>query len=487
MEKKRKGKTGSNAGRSKGRSRQATKKSGTKAGASPLSAAFYGLPEQSEQGRRRSPSRQQQPQDEGLFSDFYSGSHRPEAFYAPSRSQRASGSPLPRPSKAELQAVLRRRAFKRALKNARRRKHGQASGRIIAVLLSLTVLCLLILMIHFIRQDDAAADLQARGATNRPVAANGDLSQGQDLILPTGDLAPLTTADDVDSPLGTTLWQRGGVMKAALPTAPFLYNAQHTASALGVAVMGQDQILYTESADTPLSPASLAKLFCIDYALTLFRPDETVSVCQESLDLMKQDSTWAALIPGRYSISTLVAGMLIPSGNDAAYALADVCGARLNPQALNCEARIEAFIQGLQEHLRTAGFTATQIMDPSGFDDFSRSTVRDLLRVGERLMRVEWLRDLVGRLHYQVPMPGGYSENWTNTNAFLDPQSPFYNPNVHGLKTGTLDGASNLLTLYHSHHHDFLVLTLDSTSETDRYRDQQSLFRAIEVWFGPQP
>jgi len=47
--------------------------------------------------------------------------------------------------------------------------------------------------------------------------------------------------------------------------------------------------------------------------------------------------------------------MLVPSGNDAAYVVADYCGSILSPQAKNSQERINVFIR-LRVSARRLGF-----------------------------------------------------------------------------------------------------------------------------------
>lgn len=68
--------------------------------------------------------------------------------------------------------------------------------------------------------------------------------------------------------------------------------------------------------------ASLTKLYDIEYAMTRVKLEGIVDVNQEVLDLVPAVYLLANLIPGEYTVKQLMQGMLVPSGNDAAYALA---------------------------------------------------------------------------------------------------------------------------------------------------------------------
>ena len=51
-----------------------------------------------------------------------------------------------------------------------------------------------------------------------------------------------------------------------------------------------------------------------------------------------------------YYLQNLFAAMLVPSGNDAAYVVADYCGGLLSPQAKNSQERINAFMEHLNDY-----------------------------------------------------------------------------------------------------------------------------------------
>ena len=68
--------------------------------------------------------------------------------------------------------------------------------------------------------------------------------------------------------------------------------------------------------------ASLAKLFVVDYALEKTDLEDIIEVNQEVLELVPAGSSLANLYAGEYTVKQIIEAMLVPSGNDAAYALA---------------------------------------------------------------------------------------------------------------------------------------------------------------------
>ena len=133
-------------------------------------------------------------------------------------------------------------------------------------------------------------------------------------------------------------------------------------------------------------PASLAKLFVIDYANEIADLNEIVHASPHALSMTKPGASTAGITEQEYYLHNLFAAMLVPSSNNAAYVVADYCGGILAPDASTSEKRVTAFMHGLQEHLTGIVCSDTVLYDPSGFDLEARTTVLDLKIVADRLL-----------------------------------------------------------------------------------------------------
>jgi len=226
-------------------------------------------------------------------------------------------------------------------------------------------------------------------------------------------------------------------------------------------------------------PASLAKLFVIEYAATIADLDSIVPASYEAISLTKPGSSVAG-IGEDYFLHNLFAAMLVPSGNDAAYVVADYCGGILSPQTVSGQERINIFMDSLNAHLQEEGYTNTVLYDPSGYDMDARTTVLDLNSVVNRLLEFQWFRDIISQSSYTATLPDGSTQSWKNTNTFLDPTSDYYNENVIGVKTGSLSDDYNLVVLYQKYGKEFLICSLGSQSDSSRYDDVSNILRTID-------
>lgn len=259
-------------------------------------------------------------------------------------------------------------------------------------------------------------------------------------------------------------------------TIPDSYNAK---SLIAVDLSNNNDFV-SKRENEQQTPASLAKLFVIDYATTLVDLDDVVLAKNEAISLTKQGSSVANIKEKKYYVKNLFAAMLVPSGNDAAYVLADYCGGIISPKATTSKERIEVFMKNLNEYLKQNDYKDTILYDPSGFDTEAHTTVLDLKEVVMDLLKNEWFKDIVSQTSYTATLPDGSMQTWKNTNTFLDPTSEYYNKNVIGVKTGSLSDDFNLVVLYKKHGKEFLICSLGSQSNYSRYDDVNYVLKTID-------
>lgn len=258
------------------------------------------------------------------------------------------------------------------------------------------------------------------------------------------------------------------------------FSNYYNAKSLLLLDLSNDKDFVSKNVEDKQLPASLAKLFVIEYVSTFADLDDVVFVNNTSLTLTKQGSSVANIKQKKYYLENLFAAMLVPSGNDAAYAVADYCGGIFSKSAKTSKERINLFMDKLNEYLQEQGYNNTKLYDPSGYDTKAQTTVLDLSKVVKKLLKNQWFRDIVSKTSYTAILPDGSKQTWKNTNAFLDPTSEYYNENVVGVKTGSLFDDYNLIVLYKMHGKEFLICSLGSQSDTSRYDDVNYILKTID-------
>ena len=256
-------------------------------------------------------------------------------------------------------------------------------------------------------------------------------------------------------------------------------NLPQDALSFSVYDIKKEEYLFYEGDSQLPTVASLAKLFVIDYALEKVNPENIVKVNQEVLELVPSGSSLANLKAGEYTVKQLIAGMLVPSGNDAAYALAYYIAKNELGTGYTTPQYINYFMSKLSEYLIEKGYSKTNLYDnPSGASTQADTHLDDINSVALKLLNYDFVRECIGKSSFTIQTSQG-EFTWKNTNKFLDENSPYYNANVKGMKTGTMASSYNIVVLYEKDGKEYLITCLASLSDEGRYKAVQSAINNI--------
>jgi D-alanyl-D-alanine carboxypeptidase len=149
--------------------------------------------------------------------------------------------------------------------------------------------------------------------------------------------------------------------------------------------------------------------------------------------LAYQGSGVGVLPKGKWiGVDTMLNGLLLPSGNDAAIALAQRA-ARTVPR----------FVRLMNQKARSMGLVCTHFTTPSGFQDKgNHSCAGDLATIARALLRVPRLARIVRRRQALLPFPIKGGKLWLYNNNPLLRQGY---PGTTGVKTGYTDAAGSCL------------------------------------------
>ena len=256
-------------------------------------------------------------------------------------------------------------------------------------------------------------------------------------------------------------------------------NIPQDALSFSVYDMEQGEYLFYEGDSQLPTVASLAKLFVIDYALEQVDLEDVVEVDQEVLELVPAGSSLAKLKAGEYTVKQIMEGMLVPSGNDAAYALAYYIAENELGEGYTTAEYINYFMAELSGYLIEEGYTKTNLYnDPSGASMQADTHLDDINRVALKLLDHGFIRECIGSSSFSIQTPQG-EFTWKNTNEFLDANSPYYNANVKGMKTGTMSSSYSIVVLYEKDGKEYLITCLAALSNEGRYKAVQSAVNTI--------
>lgn len=213
--------------------------------------------------------------------------------------------------------------------------------------------------------------------------------------------------------------------------------------------------LYTHNFDQALPIASLTKLMTALVVVQSANVDEVVVI--ESSDTKAVGSSMG-LVPGeRMTIRNLLYGLLVPSSNDAALALARVSGGST-----------EQFIARMNEQADTLGMVDTHFANPVGWDDADNfSTARDLSILAREFLGHALLSEIVNTRELTVVSADGRFEHaLTSTNQLL-----LEDPRVNGIKTGlTSQAKGNLIIRIAADKQEIITIVLGSDNREEDSR-----------------
>ena len=188
-------------------------------------------------------------------------------------------------------------------------------------------------------------------------------------------------------------------------------------------------VLYGDSAYQRLAPASLTKIATALVAAERADLSEIVDVRVDGAELaLTTDSTVMGLKPGQQlSLRDLLYGLLLPSGNDAAIAIAEHVGFTTT-----------AFVDLMNDKVEQLGLSDTYFTNPHGLDELGQYTSAfDIAMLGRELIRQPELAAIVRTTTYQPAWDG--PPLW-NGNRLV-----YAYPGSLGVKIGYTDAAQQTI------------------------------------------
>ena len=207
------------------------------------------------------------------------------------------------------------------------------------------------------------------------------------------------------------------------------------------------QILFDKNSTSKCYPASTTKILTSIVAIESINLDTTFTVGNE-INLAEEGSSLAYLVQGEeISLKDLLYGLMLPSGNDAAYTIA-VNVARIltgNPILTDNEA-VTYFVNLMNEKAQEIGMVNSHFEVPDGYHNKNHYvTAQDMMRLLIYAQRVDILKQVASTQSYSTTALTGQEHTWINTNKLLDQNSSYYYEGVNGFKTGFHDDAGNCL------------------------------------------
>lgn len=193
-------------------------------------------------------------------------------------------------------------------------------------------------------------------------------------------------------------------------------------------VLVSDEIIIGEDIHKTQSVASISKIMTALVAIENGNITDQIIIDNESVNQI--GSSLYMLENESYSLLSLIYGLMLRSGNDAAYAISKHVGGN-----------VDSFVKMMNEKAKSIGMNDTFFSNPSGLDEFDNgniSSVYDMALCMQEAMKNELFRMIVKTKQYKAEN----NRIWINKNRLLNMYEY-----TNGGKTGyTIKSGKTLVT-----------------------------------------
>ena len=240
-------------------------------------------------------------------------------------------------------------------------------------------------------------------------------------------------------------------------------------------VMSKDgSVYYARSADEQVKIASITKVMTAILTVENCKMDEKITVSNAAATV--GNSTAGLLEGDELTVEQALRGLMIPSGNDAAIALAEHVGKKIDPKTKDA---VATFVKAMNERAQEFGCTGTLFENPHGldFDEWAgnmHSTAHDVALMMQEAMESDTFREIVASDDSWIEVTGAdgsdHSHSMDTHNELLGQDG-----NIGG-KTGTTDDAGYCFTgAYNRDGDETYTVVLNSSTTDQRFADTAAL------------
>lgn len=168
--------------------------------------------------------------------------------------------------------------------------------------------------------------------------------------------------------------------------------------------------------------------------------------------------------------------MLIPSGNDAAYALATYTGRKiLGNDSASVDEALQAFLDAEKDLGTELNLENSNFLTPDGDQaDGQYSCARDMVRIARECLKNDTIKKLCGAKSYR-----GLFDNldltYKNTNELIQPSGEYYYEGAIGMKTGSFNDVKCLVAAAEIAGKTYIAVLMQD-GDPGRYKDAKILF-----------
>lgn len=217
-----------------------------------------------------------------------------------------------------------------------------------------------------------------------------------------------------------------------------------------------DKLLYGKNLNTKLPIASITKIMTALVAIENEQLDKKITITK---DMLVGENSMGIQEGEVLTLESLLYGLILPSGNDAAEAIAR--GSKVGR---------DNFIYMMNKKAEDLGLSNTHFTNPSGLegDGDQYSTAEDLLVITRFALENQSFSKIVSTFEYHIPSSDEHKEY----NLYNDTNLLTSYPGVKGVKSGFTDEAGYCLVSFLDYEgHKIIAILLNSENRRQDMKD----------------
>lgn len=249
-----------------------------------------------------------------------------------------------------------------------------------------------------------------------------------------------------------------------IPYLKFPYYPEITAESVYIVDLPSFTPIYFKNENMKMFPASTTKILTALVVYDIYKPDQIITV-KKTID---EGQVMGLAVGEKITVENLLYGMLVYSGNDAAFVLANNYG-------------YDKFVSLMNKKARYLGMKNSHFVNPNGLDFVSQySTAYDLSLAARELLKNPYLAKIVSTKEITISdVDFKYFHRLESVNKLLGEIQ-----GLGGLKTGYTENAGeNLVSFYKKDGRQFVIVILKSL---DRFNDTRNIIKWIDENIGYQ-
>lgn len=214
--------------------------------------------------------------------------------------------------------------------------------------------------------------------------------------------------------------------------------------------------LYAKNSNHQLPIASTTKIATAMVVLDSYGShlSDVVTISRKMVNV--EPSVINLRVGEKITVENLLNGLLIMSGNDSAYSLAEYFGG------------MDSFVKEMNAKVSQIGLINTRYFDPAGLDDNGYSTAKDLATLASYAYRNQKFSEIVSTPEKNIASQDGrIIHELTNSNRLIRASEIYFYPNSIGGKTGFTYAAGHVLvSAAQKDGHRILAVILNTNANT---------------------